>query len=239
MTLTVTPKQLEILIFLYRFRFLDRLQIQTLLHHKDPRRVNSWLKELTSKKIIGRHYSKKLKENTKLAIYYLAPKSKELLKNQDGVNEGLLKRSDRERLRSRQMIDHCLLLARYYLKIGKSIKDETIHFFTKTDLITRNYLPSILPDAYIVREHGEAISGYFLEIIDEKLPRFMIRKRIKTFVEYHRNSTWRKELNHTFPMILILCPNNSVKTFLQKYCTQVLEEDRLAINFCFSTIDEI
>ena len=95
-----TPKQLNILLLLYRFRFLNRIQIQKLLNHKDPRRINTWLKDLTGKTIIGRHYSTKLKENTKPAIYYLMTKSKSLLIDQNGVdNKLLLKRIYREKIR--------------------------------------------------------------------------------------------------------------------------------------------
>ena len=45
----ITPKQQEIPKLIYKFRFLNRIQIQTLLNHKDKRRINSWLKDLSEK----------------------------------------------------------------------------------------------------------------------------------------------------------------------------------------------
>ena len=72
----ITKKQLEIITLLYRFRFLNRLQIQKLLNQKQKNRINYWLKDLYDKKIIGRNYSKKFGDNIKPAVYYLKTKSK-------------------------------------------------------------------------------------------------------------------------------------------------------------------
>ena len=118
----VTPKQLEILLYLYRFRFLNRSHIQKLLHHKDPKTINVWLKNLTQKNVIGRHYSTKLKENTKPAIYFLVAKSRYLLIEEPGVDEKLLKkRIYREKTRSQRFVNHSLTLADFYLSTTEPI----------------------------------------------------------------------------------------------------------------------
>lgn len=46
----ITPKQIEIILLLYKFRFLNTNQFKTLLKHKDIRRINSWLKDLNKNK---------------------------------------------------------------------------------------------------------------------------------------------------------------------------------------------
>ncbi len=135
MEIKITPKQLEILHLLYRFRFLNRHHIQSFLNHKDPKRINEWLKDLTSKKIIGRIYSKKLGENIQPAIYYLSSKSHQILKGQVSIDNRMLKRVYRERLRSRKLIDHHLLVADIHFFLQAQAKDnkQELHFFTKTD----------------------------------------------------------------------------------------------------------
>lgn len=166
----ITPKQLEILILLYRYRFLNRIQIQTLLNHKNTKCINTWLKDLNDKKIVGRHYTRNTTENIKAAIYYLMPKSKNLLINQKEVNKELLvKRIYREKIRSLRLVEHSIFLADFYLDLIKNVKNEKIIFFTKTDLFTYNYLPTKCPDAYIVKK-DKTIKRYFLEIIDEDFP---------------------------------------------------------------------
>ncbi len=240
MDITITPKQLEILILLYRFRFLNRQQLQTLLNHQDTKRINTWLKDLTDKTIIGRHYSTKLKENTKPAIYYLLTKSKTFLLGQPPVNDKLLmKRVYREKTRSQRLIDHSVLLANFYLDLLKTVTDEKLSFFTKTDLSTHYYLPYNRPDAYIARE-GKAIKRYFLEIIDDGTPRFMIRKKIEQYIEYYDANTWQERTGHPFPAILFLCPNDLMKNFLHKHLSQVMEEEaQVEIDFYLSTTDKI
>ena len=55
---TITNKQKEILLLLYRFRFLNRIQIQTLLNNKDYKNINLWLKDLTTKNYTGKIFER-------------------------------------------------------------------------------------------------------------------------------------------------------------------------------------
>ena len=222
-----TPKQLEILLLLYRFRFLNRIQIQQLLNHKDPRRINTWLKDLTERNIIGRKYSKKLLDNTKPAIYHLATKSRKILLNHPDTSEKLLKRVYQEKTRSEKLIRHCLLVADIYFLLKKETKinKNILHFYTKTDLSKHYYLPYNRPDAYIAVELEDETKRYFLEIIDEGTPRFMLRSKISQYIEYFQEKTWQKRTNHPNPVMLFVCPDENIKTFLHKHIAQVLEEE--------------
>jgi hypothetical protein len=233
----VTPKQLEILLLLYRFRFLNRYHIQQLLHHKDPKTINLWLRDLTNKKMIGRHYSTKLKENTKPAIYFLIAKSRQIITSEPDVDEKLLKkRIYRENSRSQRFITHSLTLADFYLKLLNNTNVTDLHFYTKTDLSSYYYLPYNRPDAYIASGEEGNIKRYFLDIIDEGTPRFILRKRIEQFIEYYDSNRWQEKTGNQFPSILLLCPNEDMKTFLQKYIYQKLEEEIQAeISFFLTT----
>ena len=42
----LTNKQKEILKLIYQYRFLNRIQIQALMGHKDYKTINVWLKDL-------------------------------------------------------------------------------------------------------------------------------------------------------------------------------------------------
>lgn len=238
----ITPKQLEILHLLYRFRFLDRIQIQRFLNHKNHRRIIAWLNDLTKKNIIGRKYSNKLKENTKPAIYHLSTKSREILIEDSKTDEKILKRVYREKTRSKRLIDHCLLVANiyFYLKDQMLKSGNVLHFYTKTDLSTHYYLPYKRPDAYIAIESAKETKRYFLEIIDEGTPRFMLRSKIAQYVEYFEEGTWNNKIGHPNPAILLVCPDETIKAFLFKHIAQVLEEEaEVEINFYLSTKDII
>ena len=224
MAIAITPKQLQILILLYRFRFLNRYHIQTILNHKDPKRINTWLKDLTNLKLIGRIYSTKLLENTKPAIYYLLPRSKGVMGHIEGVASSLFSRLYGDKSRSRRFIDHQLLLASFYLHLTKSNQGK-VHFYTKTDLFHHPYLIQPLPDAYIALKKGKTTKRHFLEIIDEGTPRFVLRKRIEMYIEYYDTGEWTQATQYPFPKVLLLCPDEKVKKFLHRHISRVVEEE--------------
>jgi hypothetical protein len=241
--LTITPKQFEIVLLLYRFRFLNRTQVQKFLNHKDPRRINAWLKDLTEKNIIGRKYSRKLLDNTKPAIYHLATKSRKILLEQADTEEKILRRVYREKKRSRRLINHCLFLADIYFFLQTQSEDNSLklHFFTKTDLAGHYYLPYNRPDAYIATENKEGrIKRYFMEIIDEGTPRFILRKRIEQYIEFFDSNKWQEKTGHPFPSILYICPNQTIKNFLDKHIGKELEEEiEVEIDFFLATKEDI
>lgn len=78
----LTNKQEDILELLYRFRFLDRIQIQALMGHNDYKRINIWLKDLREKHYVEWIYSTHFLEKTKPGIYYLGINGIRLLKQQ-------------------------------------------------------------------------------------------------------------------------------------------------------------
>ncbi len=238
---TITPKQLEILTLIYRFRFLNRTQLQTLLNHKDTKRINIWLKDLTDKNILGRIYSTKLKENTKPAIYHLATKSRKILLNQDDTNEKILNRAYRDKNASQKLINHSLFLADVFLllKNDSLSNNQELHFFTKTELADHTYLPYNRPDAYIALKDKKQSKRYFLEIIDEGTPRFMLRKKISQYIEYFDEGIWKNRTLHDNPSLLFICPNQSIKEFLYKHIAQVLEEETSDLQFFLSLKSEI
>jgi len=66
----ITPKQQEIPKLIYKFRFLNRLQIQTLLNHENKRRINSWLKDLSKKEYLEKvPKDNTFEQRTKLTAY--------------------------------------------------------------------------------------------------------------------------------------------------------------------------
>lgn len=238
---TVTKKQLEILLLLYRFRFLNRYHIQQFLNHKDPRRINAWLKDLTNRNIIGRKYFKTLKDNTKPAIYFLATGSRLILLDLPDTDEQLLKRVYREKTRSKKLIDHCLLVADIYFYLSRQIKsNDKLHFFTKVDLKSHYYLPYRRPDAYIALESKQVTKRYFLDIIDPETPRFVLRSKVASLIDYFDEKTWQQNTGHPNPSILLVCPDETIKGFLDRHIRQVLEEEaETDLNFFLTTKEEI
>jgi hypothetical protein len=108
----LTNKQQEILELLYKYRFLDRIQIQNFLGHKDKKTINLWLRNLKATDYIEWIYQPDdFALKTKPAIYYLALNGIRLLKTFDRHPVKELRKRYRESQRSQGYIERCLLLA--------------------------------------------------------------------------------------------------------------------------------
>jgi|SRR3989344_682649 len=114
----ITNKQEEILELLYRYRFLDRIQIQTLMNHKDRKTINMWLRDLRAKQYVQWIYSPNdFAAKTKPAIYYIALNGIRHLKTLEWDDDTLiypieeLRKRYRESSRSQTFIDRCQLIA--------------------------------------------------------------------------------------------------------------------------------
>lgn len=121
----LTKKQQEILKLLYRFRFLNRIQIQAFLGHKDPKTINMWLRDLRAKGYIEWIYSTHFAEKTKPAVYYLGLNGVRYLRiltrtseDENGKTVVLpayppeeLRKRYKEPTRSQTYINRCILVA--------------------------------------------------------------------------------------------------------------------------------
>ena len=222
-----TAKQNDILHYLHRFRFLTTTQIQKLLNDKTTRLTNYYLKILNEQNYIGKLYTRKLGEGNQPAVYFLAPGSIPVLQDSQKKN---FKYIYREKLRSKQFIARVLYIADYYLFLSDESdkSDFKIIFFTKMDLQSHPYIIHPLPDAYFAKvdNQGET-KRYFVEVIDEGMPRFALRKRIEQYNNYLESQQFETTTNHPFPTILFVCPNTGSKFYLNKFLNKMFEESSL------------
>lgn len=227
---THTTKQLSILHYLYRFRFLTSTHIQHLLNDKTLRLTNYHLKILTSQNYINKHYTRSLGLANLPAVYFLASGSIKALQNSLHLTAQSIKRIYREKTRSQQFIAHASFIAEYYLFLLRESQKtaHTLHFFTKTDLQAHPYIIHPLPDAYFARvdEQGDT-KRYFVEVIDEGTPRFALRKRIEQYNDYIEDGKFEAVTKHPFPTILFICPNIGLLIYLKKHLARIYEETSL------------
>jgi len=230
----LTNKQQEIIKLLYRFRFLNRIQIQALMGHKDYKTINLWLKDLRQKQYIEWIYSTHFAERTKPAIYYLAINGiryLKTLKDDDGNSAYLLddlRKRYREFSRSPTYIDRCLLVANCCLTLKRESSDsgnQNTHYYYETEAEMRaNGYYQFLIDSELVQpdlcfsedtydtktKESKTMRCYLLEIFDATLPRYRIKKRLSNYVQYLDDGDWVGETdNDDLPTILLVCPRTS------------------------------
>ncbi|HMI09605.1 MAG TPA: replication-relaxation family protein [Candidatus Saccharimonadales bacterium] len=167
----LTKKQQAILKRLYRFRFLNRIQIQALMGHKDPKTINLWLRDLRAKGYVEWIYSTHFAEKTKPAIYFLGLNGVRYLRtlthaseDEDGNTaespayppEELRKRY-KEPMRSQTYIDRCILIADCCIALEKQddeneTKGGKLRYYYQTEadyLLERSYYHFILESELI------------------------------------------------------------------------------------------
>lgn len=224
---TFTTKQLSILHYIYRFRFLTSTHIQHLLNDKTLRLTNYHLKILTEQNYINKHYTRSLGNSNQPAVYFLASGSIKALQDSEHLTAQSIKRIYREKTRSQQFIEHALFIAKYYIFLTKESQKtkHTLHFFTKTDLQVHPYVLHPLPDAYFARvDEKQETKRYFVEIVDDGTPRFALRKRIEQYNDYIEGGRFEEVTTHSFPTILFICPSVGSLIYLKKHLSRIYDE---------------
>ena len=258
----ISEKQKEILNLIHKFRFLNRIQIQTLMKHKDYKRINVWLKNLVAKDYLYRIYDRKTPFNLQPAVYFLAPTGVRYAMYY--IDHEKSHKLYREKERSEEFKNKCSVIANLY--IDTLCKTEDLHalnfFRTKQELDEDDVLIAPFPDCLISLKTSPAIIYdyvnkkiklttaitklkkqvkeeedylYYLELIGEKTPRYYLRYRIQQYLEYsdYKGAT----AAHT--IILFVLPDKQMEKFLLKFIKQILEETLFEhhLKFALTTID--
>lgn len=232
----ITHRQQDILLLLYRFRFINRTQIQSLLHHKNTKSINTWLKDLTDKKYTNRIISDQSKIHNSPTIYYLSLNGIKFLKTQSSCKTQYITKLYKEKTRSEQFINRCLFIADIYLYLLNKYTNTTgFAFYTQSDFTPNSLVKEIFP--HFVFRKAEKQPLFIAEIFSETIPRFAIRKRITTYLEFFTQADWIKK--EKTPNILLICPDYKMKKFVVKFTKETLEEETVDINFFVTVTDMI
>lgn len=236
----ITKKQQEIITQIFRFRFLDRVQIQKLLNHKDYKTINLWLKDLTEKQYITKLY--RSTQNSKPSIYYMAKNGIIFIRKNTVNDSKYMQKYHLENKRSDGFITKQQLLADIYLDLKTRSNDEVIfEMQLKSDYKNEpigEILSDLMPEAYIEQKFTEEKS-YFLEVFQD-LPTERIRQRIKRYLFFLQSNEWEAETEKSLPTTLIICPNNLAYTYTRRYLkTRLKQIDEPEFSIHISTADKV
>lgn len=265
---SITNKQQEILTLLYKHRFLNRIQVQALLHHKDKVRTSVWLKDLRQKGYVQWIYdASDFTEKSKPAIYYLGLNGIRFLRRFGDYSEDELRKRYREATRRSDFISRCLLLADCCINMDAVTADagdnRTYTYTTESDYLDPdsewNFLIEseyIHPQLYYHKEQDTdnelVVTHNLLEMIDPSLPRHSLRKKIKGYIQFLDSEEWvegTKEMDDVdeLPVIMIACPTKAGLIYAKR-CTRAELEATYGdgnddipedIQFRFTTVEQI
>lgn len=246
MSSSITNKQQQILLLLYRFRFLNRTQIQTLLNHKDPKRINEWLKDLKQKEYIEKVNTTNQKENTKPTICFIGKKGISFLRSQKNCSQVIIRKLYRENERSDNFMSQCIFLADIYLDLkNQSQKNKSFVVETKSDIINpdsifHSLIELDLQIAFLKKDVAKT-EYFILQIFDLTLPVYSVKKCLKNYIDFYFQNTWEDDTGKTFPIVLIICANKfkliSTKRLTKKLLNNYQNPEDFHIRF--TTLEEI
>ena len=239
--LKITSKQEEILVMLYTYRYLDRIQLQQALNHKDKHRVLAWLKDLREKHYVEWIYSTDFLEKTKPAIYYLGLNGVRYLKTLEWDDDTPiypleeLRKRYKDNNRSRTFTDHSLLVASCCIALKVANKGKTdragYSWIPEAEYIDPDHDYHFLADHEILRPNlcivkrnsrGEVTANYLLEIFDASLPRYRMRYRLKNYVTYLDDREW--EADDVQPIILLVCPTITELIYAKRATKKLIDD---------------
>lgn len=231
---TITTKQQEILKLLYRYRFLNRTQIQALLKHKDKRRIISWLKDLREKQYVDWRYdATNFIARSQPAIYYLSINGVRYLRETGEYPNEELRKRYKDPNRTQVFIDRCLLIADCCIALQAKNNSQLQYSWTLladfADLDHEyGFLNELKPHLCFLKEAGKQTTCYLLEAFDPLMPRYAIRKRIKDYEEYLTSGDWQDQTGYDdSPIILIACPTVADLLYAKRRAKKEIEDNDL------------
>ncbi len=239
---TLSKRQRQILILLYRFRFLTTNHIKQFLKHKNSTRIQQWLQYLTTNTYILSDYDRSTFEtNRKPAVYCLASKSKHILELEKDCADALLRRIYKEKTLSKAFKERQLFLADFYfLLLSVYAEAEKCVFFTSRDLVGYDYMPKPLPDAYLAIKKKTSSSRYFIEVLDETIKKSVLIGKVKKYFRYIGEGDWQAQTDKPFPKILFIAPDERRKRLLKRCINENFESSyETALCFFVTTRDKI
>ncbi len=215
-SLHLTQRHTDILLLLYRFRYLTRPQIQTLLNYKNHRQTIELLNILTAHDHVRKYYDRK--SAVIPAVYSLGKASRAVLKKLD-MPSSELKRISWERNYTPAFRDRCVFVAQIYLDLMKQTGG-ALGFWTKADLNGVENILAPAPDAYFTI----GAKRYFLDA-PLTVPGKALRNRARKYADYFTDGEWREEEDSVFPEVIILCSNPRLAKGLSYYIKKEFSDE--------------
>jgi hypothetical protein len=211
---SITKRQQDIIHLLYRFRFLNRIQIQTLMGHKDYKTINLWLKDLRAKQYVGWIYSTDYAEISKPAIYYLDINGVRFLNTNSEYSATEIRKRYGEQKRSSQFIADCVTIGDCAIALDSASKDgvrfeyRTHTEFTETEPdadISLDVIADRNCQLAFSKETQDDITWHLLELYPPTLPAAAIQRRLRDYLMLYRQGDWEELTGQDFPILMFIC----------------------------------
>lgn len=201
------------------------------MHHKDKKRITTWLKDLRQKQYIEWIYDKDdFINKTKPAVYYLNLNSIRYLKTLDEYPASELRKRYKESLRKPDFITKCITIADCCIALEASVTD-TVDFswVVEADYINPSsdyyFLNELRPGLCFTKRTSTEKKNYLVEVFDVTTPRYMVKKRLKDYIDYLDGDEWQDATGDDLPpIVLIVLPTTAELIYAKRRAGRLLED---------------
>lgn len=209
---SLNPKQLHILMLLYKFRFIT-IPLLTTYKNLKSNSLQRTFDILLEEKYVGRRFDVTYKIDRKPAIYYLTAKGVAILKADPRFNPTVLHSYYKNKSISDTFIQHAIDTLGVYNVLKHSYGDH-FEIFTRQEVAHFDVFPETKPDLYL-RGDGE----YFITLAYDVQP-FLIRKRLAEYIAHFDEDGWPRG---DYPALLFVFVDGSSERRFLEFASASLE----------------
>lgn len=204
--------QIDILEVLYKYRFGSRQLIGNSLGIKAGSSLYEKLNVLIKHGFIAMRQEKRLKLLGVPAAYFLTPKGLKTLQalaGHDYITESTIKASYRDKVLSQAFISHTLDVYRHTNALKHQYPD--LKVYLRRDMSRFSYFPDSPPDAFLSLKIGDTPKRFFVDVIPDSLPRYILDRRITSYAEFFDEGGW-EATNSDLPTLLLIAERGTTET---------------------------
>ena len=214
--------QKDILLALYKFRFVTRDLIVEYQGHKSKTYTYYRLKFLVEQGYIGKRFNNFDKINRRPVVYHILPKGIGSLKQEPNLNKTIINAMYKDRSASQEFMDRCLTAFAIYNKLNQ-LYSNRLNFYSKSELSEYDYFLKPLSDAYFTIENKKTpIQHFLLEQLSSDKPVFAHRKRIEHHLDHYEFGNW-EEIGDEYPQLLLICAAARLERRLQQVIANLFD----------------
>jgi len=210
--------QIEVLELLYKYRFGSRQLLAISLKVNAANGLYEKLEALVSNGYIDRRFDKRLKLQGKPVAYHLLPKGLRVLQalpRHEYINEQAMRLCYQNKRVGNAHVEATLNIYKYTQHLQKQYPG--LKVFTQQDMSHYSYFPKPLPDIFLSLPSTDVKNPhrFFLDIVQEHTPRYVLDRRLASYVEFFDEGGWDK-VSSELPVLLVVNERNAAEKSTQR-----------------------
>ncbi|OGL21766.1 hypothetical protein A2707_00205 [Candidatus Saccharibacteria bacterium RIFCSPHIGHO2_01_FULL_45_15] len=216
----LTKKQQDLLMLVYRFRFVTTPQIAELAGQNYLQTANERLNHLVPLGYLAKRHNASYRLAHRPAEYYATTKCVKLFRGIiDGHSERELKQLFVRAKVSERFVKRSVVIFSIYLQLRRTYGDR-LRYSSKPELNidSYGYFPQPLPDGFFIvkAETKEDKDQYFfIEYFDDAVSIGIHGRQINKYIRYKEDGEW-ENTGADFPTILIVCESEAMRPRVEK-----------------------